>query len=81
MPTRKAEAEWEGNLAEGGGKLKVGRGAFEGPYSFKSRFEEGEAGGVAGRSARWLFHDGAYGGAFSRAHHAETNSYGSESQT
>ena len=40
MPTRKAEAEWEGNLAEGRGKLKVGSGAFEGPYSFKSRFEE-----------------------------------------
>ena len=43
MPTRKAEAEWEGNLAEGGGRLKVGSGAFEGPYSFKSRFEEGQA--------------------------------------
>ena len=43
MPTRKAEAEWEGNLAEGGGKLKLGSGAFEGPYSFKSRFEEGES--------------------------------------
>ena len=42
MPTRKAEAEWEGNLAEGSGRLKVGSGAFEGPYSFKSRFEEGE---------------------------------------
>jgi osmotically inducible protein OsmC len=43
MPTRKAEAEWEGNLAEGGGKLKLGSGAFEGPYTFKSRFEEGES--------------------------------------
>ena len=43
MPTRKAEAEWEGNLAEGRGKLKVGSGAFEGPYSFKARFEEGES--------------------------------------
>ena len=43
MPTRKAEAEWEGNLAEGRGRLKVGSGAFEGPYSFKSRFEEGES--------------------------------------
>src|SRR6476620_2658125 len=43
MPTRKAEAEWEGNLAEGSGKLKVGSGAFEGPYSFKSRFEEGQS--------------------------------------
>ena len=43
MPTRKAEAEWEGNLAEGSGRLKVGSGAFDGPYSFKSRFEEGQA--------------------------------------
>jgi osmotically inducible protein OsmC len=43
MPTRKAEAEWEGNLAEGKGKLKVGSGAFAGPYTFKSRFEEGES--------------------------------------
>lgn len=43
MPTRKAEAEWEGNLAEGNGRLKVGSGAFEGAYSFKSRFEEGQA--------------------------------------
>ena len=43
MPTRKSEAEWEGNLAEGSGRLKVGSGAFEGPYSFKSRFEEGQA--------------------------------------
>ena len=44
MPTRAAEAEWKGNLAEGEGRLKVGSGAFEGPYSFKSRFEEGQSG-------------------------------------
>lgn len=43
MPTRKAEAEWKGNLAEGAGNLKVESGAFEGPYSFKSRFEDGQA--------------------------------------
>ena len=43
MPTRKAEAEWEGNLAEGRGSLKAESGAFEEPYSFKSRFEEGES--------------------------------------
>ncbi|HKS10683.1 MAG TPA: OsmC family protein [Pyrinomonadaceae bacterium] len=40
MPTRKAEAEWKGNLREGAGRLKLGSGVFEGPYSFKSRFEE-----------------------------------------
>ena len=43
MPTRKAEAEWKGNLAEGSGRLKVGSGAFDGPYSFKSRFEDGQS--------------------------------------
>src|SRR6476619_4776691 len=32
MPTRTAEAEWKGNLAEGEGRLKVGSGAFEGAY-------------------------------------------------
>jgi len=42
MPTRKAEAEWKGNLAEGSGRLRVGSGALDGPYSFKSRFEEGQ---------------------------------------
>ncbi|HEY3579185.1 MAG TPA: OsmC family protein [Pyrinomonadaceae bacterium] len=44
MPTRTAEAEWKGNLAEGEGRLKLGSGAFEGAYSFKSRFEEGQPG-------------------------------------
>jgi osmotically inducible protein OsmC len=43
MPTRKAEAQWEGNLIEGSGNLKLGSGAFNGPYSFKSRFEEGQS--------------------------------------
>jgi lipoyl-dependent peroxiredoxin len=43
MPIRKAEAEWKGNLIEGKGRLKVGSGAFDGPYSFKSRIEEGQS--------------------------------------
>ena len=43
MPIRRADAEWKGNLAEGSGRLKVGSGAFDGPYSFKSRFEEGQS--------------------------------------
>src|SRR5579862_1870643 len=43
MPTRKAEAEWKGNLAEGRGRLRVGSGALDAPYSFKSRIEEGQA--------------------------------------
>lgn len=41
MPVRKAEAVWEGNLLKGRGKMKLGSGAFEGAYSFSSRFEDG----------------------------------------
>lgn len=41
MTTRKADAVWEGNLKQGQGKMKLGSGAYEGAYSFKSRFEEG----------------------------------------
>jgi osmotically inducible protein OsmC len=41
MPTRNAEAEWTGTVTEGSGTVKLGSGAFEGPYSFKSRFEDG----------------------------------------
>ncbi len=40
MPTRAAEAEWRGNLLKGDGTMKLGSGAFEGKYSFGSRFEE-----------------------------------------
>jgi osmotically inducible protein OsmC len=36
-----ANAKWTGALKEGGGTVKLGGGAFEGQYSFKSRFEEG----------------------------------------
>lgn len=42
MPIRKAQAVWSGNLREGKGRLSFGQGpAFEGAYSFASRFEEG----------------------------------------
>jgi osmotically inducible protein OsmC len=43
MPARTAEATWEGSLQEGTGSLKVGSGAFEGPFTFKSRFESDPA--------------------------------------
>jgi lipoyl-dependent peroxiredoxin len=38
---RTSEAEWKGNLKQGGGKVKLGSGAWEGQYSFASRFESG----------------------------------------
>ena len=41
MPVRHAEATWNGNLKEGQGNVKLGSGAFEGKYSFSSRFESG----------------------------------------
>jgi osmotically inducible protein OsmC len=41
MTTRTSEATWEGNLKEGHGTMKVGQGAYEGAYSFASRFGEG----------------------------------------
>ncbi len=42
MATRTGSAVWEGTLKEGKGDMKLGSGAFEGPYSFSSRFEEGK---------------------------------------
>lgn len=41
MPTRKATASWSGDLPSGTGKMAFGSGAFEGVFSFRSRFEDG----------------------------------------
>jgi lipoyl-dependent peroxiredoxin len=41
MPTRNAEAQWEGDLKGGRGQVSLGSGAYQGPYSFQSRFESG----------------------------------------
>lgn len=40
MPVRNAEAQWEGDLKQGRGNIKLGSGAFEGAYSFGTRFEQ-----------------------------------------
>jgi osmotically inducible protein OsmC len=37
---RKASARWTGDLREGKGTVRLGSGAFEGPFSFKTRFED-----------------------------------------
>ena len=42
MATRTGSAVWEGTLKEGKGNMKLGSGAFEGPFSFLSRFESGK---------------------------------------
>ena len=41
MAVQNASAEWNGTLKEGSGKMRVGTGAFEGPFTFVSRFEHG----------------------------------------
>ncbi len=41
MPTRRAEARWEGTLQEGEGKMTLPAGGYEGTYTHASRFEEG----------------------------------------
>ncbi len=41
MPVRTSDATWNGSLKEGNGSLRLGGGAFEGQYSFSSRFENG----------------------------------------
>ena len=41
MAVRNAEAVWQGTLKEGAGTMKLGSGAYEGPFTYASRFEEG----------------------------------------
>jgi lipoyl-dependent peroxiredoxin len=63
MPARTANARWEGGLKDGKGNMRFGGGAFEGQYSFSSRFEEG-----AGTNPEELIaaaHAGCYSMAFS----------------
>jgi lipoyl-dependent peroxiredoxin len=42
MPKRTAEARWDGSLQEGKGTMRMASGSYEGPYSFQSRFQEGD---------------------------------------
>jgi osmotically inducible protein OsmC len=41
MAVRNADAVWKGSLKEGKGKVRFGGGAFEGEYTWSSRFENG----------------------------------------
>lgn len=61
MPARTATAHWEGSLSEGSGTMRLGSGAFEGAYSFKSRFADG-----AGTNPEELL-GAAHAGCFSMA--------------
>src|SRR3954471_19989945 len=64
MPIRTANARWEGNLTEGSGTMKTGKGGLSGNYSFKSRFEEGE--GTNPEELIAAAHAGCFSMAFSK---------------
>lgn len=66
MPTRKADAEWQGNLQQGKGTMRVGSGAFEGSYSFKSRMGD-ETVGTNPEELIGAAHAGCFSMAFSNA--------------
>ena len=74
MPVRSAEAQWEGSLQEGSGIMRLGSGAFEGRYSFTSRFEDGP--GTNPEELIGAAHAGCFSmalsGALSRAGHVPT---------
>ena len=40
--TRRSHATWRGTVAEGGGRLELGSGAFEGPFNLRARVEKVE---------------------------------------
>ena len=65
MPIRTASARWEGNLTEGSGTVTTGKGGYQGNYSFKSRFEEGE--GTNPEELIGAAHAGCFSMAFSKA--------------
>ena len=58
---RTATAHWEGDLRSGSGSMRLGSGAYEGPFSFKTRFE-----GAPGTNPEELL-GAAHAGCFSMA--------------
>jgi lipoyl-dependent peroxiredoxin len=40
--TRTAQASWQGDLSDGGGRIGVGSGAYEGPFTLRARVEDVE---------------------------------------
>lgn len=70
MPKRSATAEWNGGLKGGKGTMNIPRGNINMPYSFPSRFEEGQ-----GMSPEDLI-AGAHAGCFSMAFSASLEKAG-----
>jgi osmotically inducible protein OsmC len=75
MPRRTASARWDGALQEGSGTMRMASGAYEGPYSFQSRFEEGD-----GTNPEELI-AAAHAGCFSMALSAELGRAGHEPES
>lgn len=65
MPKRSASAEWQGGLKGGKGTMNVTRANFETPYSFPSRFEEGQ--GMSPEDLIAAAHAGCFSMAFAAA--------------
>jgi len=42
MAVRTSSAEWKGSLKEGAGTMRLASGAYEGPYTYASRFESAQ---------------------------------------
>jgi lipoyl-dependent peroxiredoxin len=61
MLVRTSTAVWEGGLRKGKGTMKIGKGVFDGSYTFASRFESG-----AGTNPEELI-GAAHAGCFSMA--------------
>lgn len=40
--TRRAQASWQGPMPDGGGRIALGSGAYEGPFTLKARVEDVE---------------------------------------
>jgi hypothetical protein len=74
MAKRISDAEWRGDLKDGAGTLRLGSGAFEGKYSYKSRFEDGPGTNPEELIAA-VFLDGSIGGAVAEGPRTDKHPY------
>ena len=75
MPTRSAEATWNGSLKDGDGHMDMESGSYSGAYSFASRFQQGE-----GTTPEELI-AAAHAGCFSMALSADLGREGYEAES
>lgn len=63
MSVHRSEAKWEGTLQQGHGSMKIGRAGIVMPYSFTSRFKDGD--GASPEELIGAAHAGCFSMAFS----------------